>query len=72
MPSLALQSTRFTDTDPDIVVFTETHFDPQAPMKKKHDGMAAYQTFRNSYKVGCYKTALYRDTLNHLQSSTST
>jgi hypothetical protein len=37
--------------DPDIVVFTETHYDPQAPMKVKPDGMAPYQRFKNRYAV---------------------
>lgn len=38
--------------DPDIVVLTEMHYDPQAPLKRKEDGMASYQRFKARYPVG--------------------
>ncbi|KAK9898989.1 DNase I-like protein [Cystobasidium minutum MCA 4210] len=37
------------EQDPDIVVLTEMHYDPQAPLKRKEDGMAPYQRFRSRY-----------------------
>ena len=42
----------YCTADPDIVVFTETRYDPQEPRKGKHEGMAPLQAFLKRYKVG--------------------
>lgn len=48
---MTLTSAQCAVTDPDIVVLTEMHYDPQASLKRKEDGMAPYQRFKARYPV---------------------